>query len=98
MLKAGQQGRLGVREVQIRARQLGEGDPLAGVNEEAADFHRVLKLLAGLDDIPVGKAGEADVLVIVGEFQIQIAGVQLLVDLLIKHFGNFFFNHVWSAP
>ena len=45
----------------------------------------MVDLLLDLDLVPVREALEATVLVIVGKREVQVSGVELLVDLLLKH-------------
>ena len=44
----------------------------------------MVHLFLRLDFVPVGKALEAAILVIIGEGQVQVSGVKLLVDLLVE--------------
>ena len=51
-----------------------------------AEDKGMVELLLGLDVVPVGEALQALLLVVVGEGQVQVGGVQLLVDLVVKQF------------
>ena len=72
---------------------MGEGDFFTGILEESADFHGVFIFFTRLFDIPMGEAREVGVLIIIGKFHVQVTGMEFLVDLLIEHFGDFFFDH-----
>ena len=58
--------------------------------------HGVIPLLLGLYLVPVGEAVQALVLKEGGELQIEIGGVELLVDLLVEQLCNFLVQHVLS--
>ena len=49
-------------------------------------------LLLGLDLVPVGKAVQPLGAVEVGHIQVQVGGVQLLIDLFVQQFGNLFIH------
>jgi len=51
-----------------------------------AEDKSMVAFFLGLDLVPVGKALETLLLVVVGEGQIQIRRVQLLVDLIVQQF------------
>ena len=55
--------------------------------------HGVVSLLLGLDLVPVGKAIQPLGLKVVGEIQIQVGGVELLVDLLVQQVSDRFIQH-----
>ena len=61
--------------------------------EILVEQHGVIPLLLGLDLVPVGKAVKALCRKVVGEVQIQVGGVKLLVDLLVQQAGDSFVQH-----
>ena len=58
------------------------------VEQIAADGQRVVHLLLRLDLVPVGEPLEAAVLVVVGKGEVEVAGIELLVDLLVQDGGD----------
>ena len=61
-----------------------KGDTLAIVLQILIEQHGVIPLLLRLYPVPVLKAVQSDGGVVVGKVQIQIGGVELLVDLLVE--------------
>ena len=60
--------------------------------------HGVIPFLLRLHLVPVGEAIQSLVLEIGGELQIQVSGVELLIDLLVQQRGNFFVQHNKYTP
>ena len=56
---------------------------LAVLMQVVAEDHRVIALFLSLDLEVVSVAGQALLLVVVGEGEVQVGGVQLLVDLVV---------------
>ena len=61
-----------------------KGDALAVILQILIEQHGVIPLLLRLYPVPVLKAVQSDGGVVVGKVQIQIGGVELLVDLLVE--------------
>jgi len=61
-----------------------KGDALAVVLQILIEQHGVIPFLLRLYPVPVLKAVQSDGGVVVGKVQIQIGGVELLVDLLVE--------------
>ena len=55
--------------------------------------HGVIHLFLGLDFIPVGKAVQPLVIIKIGNVQVEIGGIEFLVDLLIQQLGNSLIHH-----
>ena len=71
-----------------------EGDGLVVFGQIVQEFHCVVPLLHRLDAEVVGKAVQVPLTVEVGHIQIEIGGVELLVDLLVYQFCDFMAHHI----
>ena len=87
-----QHGHIAVQHL-IRLGDGAQGHFGAVVMEILIEQHGVVPLLLSLNLVPVGEPVQAPGLEIVGEVQIQIGGVELLVDLLVQQGRNLFTQH-----
>ena len=71
-----------------------QGHGLIVVMQILIEQQGVVPLLLGLDLVPVGKAVQSPGLKVVGEVQIQISGVELLVHLLVQQLFHFCVQHM----
>ena len=94
MLQAGLQDRhIAVQHL------IGLGDGIQGhglvvIVQVLIEQKGVVPLLLGLNFVPVGKAVQSTGLKVVGEVQIQISGVELLVHLLVQQLFHFCVQHM----
>ena len=68
---------------------LGDGQKLhlaAVLVQVIAENHRMVAIFLGLDLVPVGKAFQALLFVVVGKRQVQVRRVELFVDLVVEQF------------
>ena len=75
-----------------------QGHGLVVVVQVLIEQQGVVPLLLGLDLVPVGEAVQAPGLIVVGEVQIQIGGVELLVNLLVQQLLDFGIQHIDVPP
>ncbi len=70
-----------------------QGHLLAVVLEVLQEEHGMVPLLLGLNLVPVGKAIQTNLVIVQGKVQVQVGGIELLVDLIVEQLRNFLIQH-----